>query len=196
LAALAVASGVLAACSGQYSSAGTSGAGGGDLPGGACHVLPKSVTGLSQTHVAACSALSYPDNPPAGGDHYPVWAAYQSYSFAVPRGFWVHNLEHGAVVYSYNCPDGCASEVAAVQTLIDALPVDEGCAASEPRRVLLTPDPLLGSRWGVSAWGNTLRADCVDAARFRDFYLNHFGRGPEAVCGQGSDFDGVEPCQQ
>lgn len=153
----------------------------------------ETVTGLTQNHLAVCSATDYPDNPPAGGDHYSVWAAYRSYSFAVPRGFWVHNLEHGAVVYTYNCPDGCADEVAQVQAMIDALPED--CGGGPARRVVLTPDPLLDVRWGASAWGQTLRADCVDAARFRNFYLNHFGHGPEQVCADGSDFSGVAPCE-
>ena len=161
-----------------------------------CHVVPKTVTGLTRLHVDSCSAQDYPDQPPAGGNHYPVWAAYQSFSFPVPRGFWVHDLEHGAVVYSYNCSDGCPDEVADVQALIDALPVDEECAPDEPHRVVLTPDPLLDVRWGVSAWGHTLRADCVDDDRFRQFYSNHFGRGPEVgVCSNGSNFDDVQPCQ-
>jgi hypothetical protein len=73
--------------------------------------------------------------------------------------------------------------------------VDQPCAAEEARRVVLTPDPLLDVRWGVSAWGHTLRADCVDDDRFRQFYLNHFGRGLEAECANGSNFDGVAPCQ-
>ena len=167
-----------------------------DEPGGACEVLVKSVAGLSASHVATCSAISYADNPPAGGDHYPVWAAFQSYGFAVPRGFWVHDLEHGAVVYAYNCPDGCSDEVATVQGLIDALPTDSTCdGEGVPRRVVLTPDPLLDVRWGVSAWGHTLRAKCVDAERFRLFYENHFGLGPEQLCNPGSTFDGIQPCQ-
>jgi hypothetical protein len=182
---------LVAACSGPAPSEGSDGA---DLPGGSCNVVPKSVTGLSHLHVDICSPLTYPDNPPAGGDHYPVWAAYQGYWFPVPRGFWVHDLEHGGVVFSYNCADGCPSEVAQMVALIDALPVDQGCAADEPRRVVLTPDPLLDVRWAASAWGHTLRADCVDDQRFRQFYLNHFGHGLEAVCGQGSDFNGVPPC--
>jgi hypothetical protein len=171
------------------------GSGAVDQPGGACNVVPSSFTGLTRLHIDACSAITYPNNPPAGGNHYPVWAAYQSFPFAVPRGFWVHNLEHGAVVYSYNCPDGCADEVADVQALIDALPVDQDCMLDEPRRVVLTPDPLLDVRWGVSAWGYTLRADCVDDERFRQFYLNHYAQGPEPVCGNGSDFGGMPPCQ-
>jgi hypothetical protein len=168
---------------------------GADLDAGACNVVAQSFTGLTQIHVAVCSAVNYRNDPPAGGDHYPVWAAYQSYSFPVPRGFWVHDLEHGGVVYSYNCPDGCAGEVADVQAMIDALPVDDTCSADEAHRVILTPDPLLDARWGVSAWGHTLRADCVDDDQFRQFYMDHFGQGPEIVCSNGSDFGGTPPCQ-
>ena len=98
------------ACSGTTDSHGT---GGDDLAGGNCNVVPKTVSGLTASHVTQCSELDYPDNPPAGGNHYPVWAAFQTFSYAVPRGFWVHDLEHGAVVYSYNCTDGCPDEVAA-----------------------------------------------------------------------------------
>lgn len=174
------------------------GTGAADLPGGACEVEPTTATDLGQSHVSDCSELSFPHNPPAGGNHYPHWAAFQSYSFPVPRGFWVHAMEHGAVVYSYNCesfPDGCADEVAQVQALIDALPPDPACSAASPRRVILTPDPLLDVRWGVSAWGFTLRATCVDEQRFRDFYLNHFARGPEDLCNPGTDFGGTPPCE-
>jgi hypothetical protein len=185
-------SGLVLACSAPVDSHGSGGA---DVAGGACNVVPKAVTGLSALHVAVCSPLDYPDNPPAGGNHYPVWAAFQSYSFAVPRGFWVHDLEHGAVVYSYNCADGCPDEVAAVQAMIDALPSDPLCDGDPVRRVVMTPDPLLDVRWGASAWGYTLRADCVDHDRFEQFYLNHFGSGPEKLCAQGSDFSGMPPCQ-
>jgi len=163
-----------------------------------CEVVAETMTGLDQTHVSVCSQVSYANNPPAGGAHYPSWAAFKSYSFPVPRGFWVHDLEHGAVVFSYNCcasSAGCADEVAQVQAMIDALPADPSCDSATPRRVLLTPDPLLDVRWGVSAWGSTLRADCVDTERFRQFYLDHFGRGPEDLCAAGTDFGGTPPCK-
>jgi hypothetical protein len=169
-----------------------------DTLAGTCEIAQKTVTGLEQTHVSACSEVSYSDNPPAGGPHYPSWAAFQSYSFPVPRGFWVHDLEHGAVVFSYNCcaaEAGCADEVAQVQAMIDAFPADPICDPATPQRVVLTPDPLLDVRWGVSAWGSTLRSDCVDTERFGQFYLDHFGRGPEDLCNPGTDFGGTPPCK-
>ncbi len=51
------------------------------------------------------------------------------------------------------------------------------------RRVVLTPDPLLDVRWGLQRLGSSrCRADCVDQDRFSQFYLNHFGLGPELLC--------------
>ena len=183
-------------CSSKADNAGSNGQ---DESGGACNVVLESATGLTHSHLNDCAPISYPDNPPIGGDHYGTWAAFQSYSFPVPRGFFVHDLEHGAIVFTYNCPEGCDDEVAQVQALIDALPEDSLCTGDPDtgalRRVVLTPDPLLDVRWGLSAWGHTLRADCVDSDRFSQFYLNHFGLGPEKLCARGNDFGGVQPCQ-
>lgn len=167
-------------------------------PGDACSFEPTTATDLAQAHVALCSQVSYADNPPAGGSHYPVWAAFKSYTFPVPRGFWVHDLEHGAIVFSYNCcasSAGCAEEVARVQALIDSLPEDPSCSAPVRSRVVLTPDPLLDVRWGVSAWGFALRSSCVDEQLFRQFYQEHYAHGPEDLCVDGSDFGGTPPCQ-
>src|SRR5687767_10539255 len=47
-------------------------------------------------HLSLCAPLTYGTNPPSSGNHYAIWAAYQTYDRPFPRGFWVHNLEHGA----------------------------------------------------------------------------------------------------
>src|SRR4029434_4507222 len=56
-------------------------------------------------HVPLCSPVNYPTHPPTSGRHYRDWAQYKTYSIPVPHGFTVHNLEHGAIVISYNCPE-------------------------------------------------------------------------------------------
>ncbi len=158
--------------------------------GGSCEAVVQQHPIEGFTHVPVCSAVSYLTKPPSSGNHYPIWAAYESYASAIPQGFWVHNLEHGAVVFSYNCPGGCPSEIAAAQALIDALPSDPQCnvAAGNPRvRMVMTPDPTLDVRFAASAWGWTLRASCFDAKVFGDFVSAHYGQGREAVCGQGQD---------
>jgi hypothetical protein len=179
---------------GGQSSAAASGAdagAGGDSSsmagGGACAEQLLAFPSPSAQHVAVCSTITYPMNPPVYGDHYPVWAAYKSYSFPVPLGFLVHNLEHGAVVLLYNCPQGCADEVASAQAFLDALPLDPRCTAEVKHQTILSPDPTLPARWAAVAWGHSLTADCFDSHTFRSFYDAKVGHGPEDICGDGAD---------
>jgi hypothetical protein len=142
-------------------------------------------------HLVPCTETSYDTNPPSGGDHYANWANFQTYDFPVPPGFIVHSLEHGAVAFWYNCPEGCADEVDEVQDFIDALPEDPLCdGADSVRRVILVPNPDLESRWAASAWGWTLNAECFDEVVFGEFYQARSGRGREALCA--SDVDVTE----
>lgn len=166
----------------------TGSAGGAAGDSGDCSVVVESHTPDRGIHVTECSHIDYSTNPPSSGEHYEVWAAYHTYDFPLPRGYWVHGLEHGAVVITYNCPDGCADQVAQAQAFIDAVPADPRCAGtSSLRQIIMTPDPLLDTRWGLSSWGYTLRADCVDTAAFEQFYADHLGHGPEDTCGDGLD---------
>jgi hypothetical protein len=151
---------------------------------GSCNVRIVESPPTSAIHELQCTDIAYSTNPPSGGNHYGVWAAYQSYDTPVPVGFLVHALEHGAVVFWYNCPEGCADEVAEVEAFIAALPEDPLCT-TVPRRTVLVPYPELGSRWAASAWGFALTADCFDSDEFGDFYAEHTGQAPENLCGNG-----------
>ncbi|HTV20574.1 MAG TPA: DUF3105 domain-containing protein, partial [Polyangiaceae bacterium] len=120
---------------GGGSSAGAGGSGEELPPGvGECNVRIVESTPTSAFHQQLCSELTFTTNPPSGGDHYAVWAAFQTYDVPVPAGFLVHDLEHGAVVFWYNCPEGCADEVAEVQAFIDALPEDPLCEPFDAAR--------------------------------------------------------------
>ena len=158
------------------------------IEGGTCGALLEERALEGATHVPACSSVTYRSNPPSSGDHYPIWAAFQSYAQPVPPGFLVHDLEHGAVVLAYHCPGGCAAEVAAAQAFIDALPVDPMCTgAGVARRVVMAPDPALTTRWAASAWTWTLRATCFDAEAFGVFVRAHYAQAPENECANGVD---------
>jgi len=167
--------------------AGTGGASAGTAGGSACLEEQLTFSSPYAQHVAVCSMITYPMNPPVYGDHYPVWAAYKSYSFPVPLGFLVHNLEHGAVELLYNCPQGCADEVALAQTFLDALPMDPRCTPEVKHQTILSPDPTLPSRWAVVAWGHSLTSDCFDRAAFQIFYDANVAHGPEDICSDGAD---------
>jgi Protein of unknown function (DUF3105) len=155
---------------------------------GGCNTVTARHPTEGALHVAICSPVTYGSNPPSSGNHYPVWADYKTYNLPIPRGFWVHSLEHGAVVITYKCPGGCAAEVAEAQAFIDALPADCG---SGTRRLILAPDPDLDVRFAASAWGFTLRSNCFDRAAFQTFYDEHYNHAPEAICGGGTDPTGI-----
>ncbi|HMI83542.1 MAG TPA: DUF3105 domain-containing protein [Polyangiaceae bacterium] len=178
----------LASCGSEPGPSGAAGAGGtGGAPpgdGGDCQTVVATHLIEGAQHVAVCSPLSYATNPPSSGNHYAIWADYRTYQRPIQRGFWVHSLEHGAVVITYNCPEGCAEEVTAAQTFVDGLPADCGPMA---RRVILTPDPELDVRFAASAWGATLRASCFDRATFSAFFSDHYDHAPESICGGGTD---------
>jgi len=154
-------------------------------PMGACNAVETSFENGTRDHLPECSDIEYSMSPPVFGDHYPFWAAFQTYDYPVPLGYLVHSLEHGAVIFFYDCPDGCADEVSTVQAFIAALPDDPRCSEAVKHQVILVPRPGLGSRWAASAWGYSLTADCFDRAIFQGFYDPHLGQGPENLCNQG-----------
>jgi hypothetical protein len=191
---LAVSSGT-AATGGQ--TAGASGAGGDDggladapvteIEGGACTAVVQQHPDEGFLHVDCTPVPVYQTNPPSSGNHYPIWADFQTYTTPVPWGHLVHDLEHGAIVIVYNCPDGCADEIAAAQKMIDAFPTDPICLASpmgppSGHRFILAPDPHLDVRWAASAWTWTIRAPCFDPVVFQEFATAHYGMGREDLC--------------
>jgi hypothetical protein len=176
-----------AGASGSSGAAGDTDGGAGDVvesEGGTCTAVVAQHPNEGAFHVDCLPVPTYGTKPPSSGNHYPIWADYKTYATPVPWGHLVHSLEHGAIVIVYNCPGGCAGEVAAAQAMIDALPVDPICTAPTKRRVILAPDPTLDIRWAASAWTWTIRAPCFDAAAFGAFAAAHYGMGGEDLCGE------------
>jgi hypothetical protein len=151
------------------------------LPPGAPAVVTVAPEGWA--HVAEGSAVAYQANPPASGPHYPVWGRYREHAAALPRGYWVHNLEHGAIVLLYR-PDAPAAAVAELRQALAGLPNDPACGH---KRALLTPDPLLPrAQVAAVAAHRALIADRLDPAWVRAFTDSFRGMGPEGVCADGS----------
>lgn len=161
---------------------------------GECNAVETSFENGTRDHLAECSDIEYPMSPPVFGDHYPFWAAFKTYDYPVPDGYLVHALEHGGVIYSYDCPEGCDDEVSEVLAFLDELPLDPLCSEDVKRRVILVPRPNLGARWAAAAWGYSLTADCFDRAIFERFYQQHTAQGPENLCNQGIELT-AEACQ-
>jgi hypothetical protein len=156
--------------------------------GGSCTTTIQKWPDEGATHVSCMSDVDYQTEPPSSGNHYNCWAAYQTYSAPIPWGNLVHSLEHGAIVFVYNCPAGCAADVADLQAFIDGLPLDSDCAPTLGKnRIILMPDPdpNLGVKFGASSWDWTLRADCFDPVAFRQFFDDHYDHGREVICSDG-----------
>jgi Protein of unknown function (DUF3105) len=105
----------------------------------------------------------------------------------VPRGFLVHSLEHGAVVISYNCPMGCQNDLNALKAFLDARPADPLCTAPLRARIIVTPDPLIDTKFAAAAWGAYYKGSCLDFPALGSFLDAYYAKAPENFC-----FDGVD----
>jgi hypothetical protein len=156
------------------------------VEGGQCTTTIEGHPDEGFIHISCMDPTHYLTSPPSSGNHYTCWAAYRTYPAPIPWGNLVHSLEHGAIVIVYNCPAGCADDVANIQTFIDGLPLDTDCAPSLGKdRIILMPDPTLQVRFAASAWTWTLHADCFDPAAFRQFFNDHYDHGREVICSDG-----------
>ena len=167
------------------------------LPGEkACTVV--EITDIPEpdfNHITPCTPITYATNPPSGGDHWPIWAAFKIYTTPVPREMYVHDLEHGAIVLAYKCDGACPDVVAALTSVFDGMS-DPECLAlmGPPARMVLTPDPLLPTPIAAAAWGATYTATCIDVPSLRAFAKAHYGQGREDFCTDGQDVQTTPLC--
>lgn len=136
----------------------------------------KTFTGLTRNHTSA--EVSYPQIPPVGGDHAPIWINCGVYTHPINNWEAVHSLEHGAVWVTYR-PD-------LPQSQIDTLAQQ---AATHPYE-LLSPYPGLPSPVVASAWGKQLKMDSASDPRLPVF-LQAYLQGkqtpePGAACSGGA----------
>lgn len=133
-----------------------------------CGACDERVRITSAQHLP--EPIDYDDVPPAGGDHAACWTTFGVHATEVPDERWVHNLEHGGVVYLYRCPDdGCADELAALVKLAKGKPF-----------ALVMPYAALPTRFAAVAWGQRLLSECFDLAAFEAFYAAHADRAIES----------------
>ena len=111
--------------------------------------------------------VSYPQVPPVGGPHFPIWQNCGFYPSPVPKEAAVHSMEHGAVWITYRTglPAG---EVAALRVL-----------AIRESYVLVSPYPDLPAPIVASAWGRQLRLDSSADPRL-DQFVREFRLGQQA----------------
>lgn len=121
---------------------------------------------LGRNHVE--TPVTYPMNPPVGGDHSPRWMNCNGdvYTEAVPEVNAVHSLEHGAVWVTYNekAPKADVERLAAT--------------VSKTPYTLMSPVKEQTGTIVLSAWGRQLTVDGASDARVAQFFTKYV-QGPQ-----------------
>ena len=128
------------------------------------------------THQDEGTEIDYDSVPPAAGDHYGAWASWGEQDDLDPR-FWVHNLEHGGIVFLHDCPDGCAEIVDASRAFAGGRAADDG----GDFRWILTSYSGMNHALAVVAWEWIYEADCWSTEEVQAFVEAHYRQAPEDV---------------
>ena len=117
-------------------------------------------------------ATDYTSVPPTSGQHYGSTARDGVHSEPIADEYQVHNLEHGQIMVQYTCTD-CPE-------LANQL---RGFAARYPKWVIVAPypNPNVGARIALTAWGRIDTFDEYDEARIESFIRAFRNKGPEQV---------------
>lgn len=125
--------------------------------------------------------VTYPQTPPAGGEHNPIWLNCGVYTEPVPNENAVHALEHGAIWVTYD-PAISKSELDALRLQLP------------PSYVMLSPYEGLSSPIVLSGWNAQLKLDSASDKRIPTFLEEYWqgGTAPEAgaPCTGGIDAPG------
>ena len=121
-------------------------------------------------HVSPGTPMTYPDEFPTSGDHWPVWTQPGVYGELQPTPMLIHAMEHGNVVIYYETPGDAAW---------DSMTAWADIYAGQWDGLVVTPRPGLGDDVVLSAWTRNLRLDVWDPAAAAAFIDAYRGRGPE-----------------
>ena len=139
----------------------------------------KKYDDLSRAHVPG--NVDYPQSPPVGGAHDPIWLDCGVYDRPVREENAVHSLEHGAVWITYR-PGLSADEI---DSLADKL----------PEKGILSPFEDQDAPVVVTVWGAQLALDGPDDSRL-DLFIREYGDGSEAPEPQAACVGGVKEFEE
>jgi predicted small secreted protein len=122
-----------------------------------------SYSNLSRDHTK--EPVDYPQSPPVGGPHNPIWQNCGFYSKPVRDENAVHSMEHGAVWITYS-PDLPKDRVEKIKSL------------TQKSYVLASPYPGLPAPLVASAWGKQLRLNSTNDPRLEQF-VRAYRQGPQ-----------------
>jgi len=122
----------------------------------------------------------YNSNPPAGGTHYETDFTekfYQESDLATlpkyPEGYLVHSLEHGYVIFWYNCQVS-GTDCAALKQTIQMVMDDTGNT-----KLIAFPWSTMDVPLAMTSWGQILKFTTPDPALMKKFVQRNRYQAPE-----------------
>ncbi len=119
----------------------------------------------------------YNSDPPTSGPHYAEEARagfFDNNNYQFPAGYLVHNLEHGYVIFWYNCDlldeSDCTNLKEQIKTTIDDL---------SGVKLIAYPWPSLDTPLVMTSWGRLQRFETFDAEQAKVFYRSNLNKAPE-----------------
>jgi hypothetical protein len=119
----------------------------------------------------------YNSDPPTSGPHYPEEARagfFDNNSYQYPAGYLVHNLEHGYVIFWYNCDlldeSGCANLKEQIKTTMDDL---------GGTKLIAYPWNTIDVPLVMTSWGRLQKFEAFDSEQAKAFYRSNLNKAPE-----------------
>ena len=133
---------------------------------------------MTSTHIPVDSDPGeYNSDPPTSGPHYPDEAQagfYDTNSYQYPAGYLIHNLEHGYIIYWYNCglldEAACTDLKSQIKSVMDEV---------NNVKVIAYPWDSLDVPVAMTSWGRLQKMETFDAVQARAFYKSNLNRSPE-----------------
>jgi hypothetical protein len=144
--------------------------------------LEQTVVITSRDHIAeGTDPGPYSTNPPTGGHHYPSPLPakfYEDSDVAAlpvhPEGYLVHSLEHGYVIFWYNCKvldaAGCTALKAQIKSVMDQF---------NGVKVIAFPWTSIQEPLVITSWGKLERFPTFDATLASNFVRRNRYQAPE-----------------
>jgi hypothetical protein len=147
-------------------------------PGGP---IGDEVGNLSRDHISSNVVPGpYTTDPPAGGAHYSSDFPAKFYQEADlvslpknPEGYLVHSLEHGYVIFWYNCQipnTDCSALKQTIQKVMDE---------TGSTKLIAFPWTSMDTSLAITSWGRILKFLKPDPVQMKQFVERNRGQAPE-----------------
>ena len=119
----------------------------------------------------------YNSDPPTSGLHYAEEAQtgfFDENIYTYPAGYLVHNLEHGYIIFWYNCDLLDESDCSELKSQIRSVMDELGGIKMIAYPWSSTDVPLV-----MTSWGRMQRFEIFDAEQVKAFYRANLNKAPE-----------------